>query len=540
MVTYFIHININYNMRIIFTLSFLVFLIAIISAQNLVSNPGFEKCDNCGQFGNFGVEFNFTNNSNKPVDWFGVTFGTSDIRQETPNSGRRHGGFYNFGKFEYLGNVLNEPLVAGAEYELRCFLGVSGDSEFSTDEIGFYFQQGMPIYQQAGPLKQLTPQLITPDQDFLPAGKYKEYKFTYIACGGEDHLVIGRFKELSKADTLFVGKKRSGSPIYCYTIIDDVELKLIQNVADLLPEKIEICQGSSQKIGLPAGAPDRQVLWSNGNTSDSIEIGDTDSIVWVEIKVRKDCPSIRDSVTIVHKSKISSLLPDEISICKGIAQNISVNPSGLSNPKWNNGNTTFTNNVSVPGWYVIIADSDCGLVTDSILVKEIASLKQDQIYTSDTCFSAGLKIEAQANPELNFYWSNGSKSNVLEVDSPGIYIVTVSNVCESVYDTVLVLDKLTAEEIFKMPNTFTPNGDQLNDNLKPVIDPKFENKINSFLFLVYNRWGKKVFETNNFREAWIPKNDDQMESYIYHIQANIQSCPGIIRDKKVGTVTLVR
>ena len=527
-------------MRIIFTLFFLVFFIAFACAQNLISNPGFEKCDKCGQFGNSGVEFNFTGNSNKPVDWFGVTFGTSDIRQETPHSGRRHGGFYNFGKFEYLGNVLDAPLQAGAEYELSCYLGVSGDSEFSTDEIGFYFQQGIPLYQQSEPLKQLTPQLVTADQDFLPLGKYKQYKFRYIACGGEDHLVIGRFKDLSKGDTLFVGKKRSGSAIYCYAIVDDVVISLINPIANLLPDKVEICSGGKQKIGIAAGAVGRQVLWSNGSTADSIEIASTDSLVWVETKVRKDCPPIRDSMQVVQKEKLSNLLEDEISICKGRSQSIAVNPSGLNNPKWNNGNNTFSIEVSVPGWYVINAESECGPVTDSILVREIAPLNQNQVDTKDTCFIAGLKLEAIENIENNYFWNNGARTNVIKVDSPGVYIVTVSNVCESVVDTVLVLDKLTANEIFQMPNTFTPNGDQLNDHLKPVIDPKFESKINSFKFLVYNRWGHKMYESNNYREAWVPKNDDLMESYIYLIQASIRSCPGVINDKKVGTVSLIR
>lgn len=527
-------------MRILIVGWFLTWCLGFLTAQNLVSNPGFEKCDKCGQFGNSGVEFNFTGNSNKPVDWFGVTFGTSDIRQETPHTGRRHGGFYNFGKFEYLGNVLDAPLQAGAEYELSCYLGVSGDSEFSTDEIGFYFQQGIPLYQQSEPLKQLTPQLVTADQDFLPSGKYKEYKFRYIACGGEDHLVIGRFKDLSKGDTLFVGKKRSGSTIYCYTIIDDVVLSLINPIANLLPDKVEICPGGNQKIGIAAGAVGRQVLWSNGSTADSIEITATDSLVWVEIKVRKDCPPIRDSIQVVQKEINSSLLADEISICKGRSQTIAVNPSGLNNPKWNNGNNTFSIEVSVPGWYVINAESECGPVSDSILVKEIAPLSQNQVYTKDTCFIAGLKLEAIANIENNYFWNNGARSNVIEIDSPGVYTVTVSNVCESVVDTVLVLDKLTADEIFQMPNTITPNGDQLNDHLKPVIDPKFESKINSFKFLVYNRWGHKMYESNNYREAWVPKNDDLMESYIYLIQASIRSCPGVINDKKVGTVSLIR
>jgi hypothetical protein len=124
-----------------------------------------------------------------------------------------------------------------------------------------------------------------------------------------------------------------------------VELSLINPIANLLPDKVEICPGGNQKIGITAGAIGRQVLWSNGSTADSIEITATDSLVWVEIKVRNDCPPIRDSIQVVQKEINSNLLADDISICKGRSQTIAVNPSGLNNPKWNNGNNIYSN-----GW----------------------------------------------------------------------------------------------------------------------------------------------------------------------------------------------
>ncbi|MBK7816068.1 MAG: hypothetical protein IPJ60_00015 [Sphingobacteriaceae bacterium] len=64
----------------------------------------------------------------------------------------------------------------------------------------------------------------------------------------------------------------------------------------------------------------------------------------------------------------------------------------------------------------------------------------------------------------------------MEIDSPGVYTVTVSNVCESVVDTVLVLDKLTADEIFQMPNTITPNGDLVERSSQPVMIPNLKVK----------------------------------------------------------------
>jgi len=49
-----------------------------------------------------------------------------------------------------------------------------------------------------------------------------------------------------------------------------------------------------------------------------------------------------------------------------------------------------------------------------------------------------------------------------------------------------------------MPNAFSPNDDRLNDSISPKIT--FEPK--EYHFLIYDRWGAEVFETNNSNEAW--------------------------------------
>jgi gliding motility-associated-like protein len=49
-----------------------------------------------------------------------------------------------------------------------------------------------------------------------------------------------------------------------------------------------------------------------------------------------------------------------------------------------------------------------------------------------------------------------------------------------------------------MPNVFTPNGDGINDEIKPVL-----LGIDKFVcFKVYNRWGNLVFETRDREKGW--------------------------------------
>ena len=89
-------------------------------------------------------------------------------------------------------------------------------------------------------------------------------------------------------------------------------------------------------------------------------------------------------------------------------------------------------------------------------------------------------------------------------------------------------------EIF-MANAFTPDGNNYNDRIKPILTfrPKF------YFFAVYDRWGSKVFETDNADEYWYGKINGKKNAppgvYIYYLK--ITTSGNIILEKK-GTITL--
>ncbi|MEP7195526.1 MAG: gliding motility-associated C-terminal domain-containing protein [Saprospiraceae bacterium] len=350
-----------------FILLFLLFDLKIKS-QNLISNPGFEKCELCGRFGNQGVEFNYLDGANNPVDWFGVTEGSSDIRSTLPYMGKRHGGFFSFGKFEYLGNVLTMPLEPGAEYQFSFWLEVEEAGSYSLDEIGVFIHKGLPHYSGLKYLgEKLTPNFTTPDGEYLPVNKYKQYSFNYKACGGEDHVIIGRFSNLGKNDTMFIGKGRPSS-VYPYTYVDDVELIKIKNAADLLlPDLISLCKDEKIRIGIIPGY--QMVKWSNGETGDSIELKSSDTKIYVEAKFDENCPAILDSVIIITKPNILDevdLIPDTICLSENLK--IQISNTNYSTYLWNTGKMDSILEVKDTGSYSVIAYSTCHEVRDKTVV----------------------------------------------------------------------------------------------------------------------------------------------------------------------------
>jgi gliding motility-associated-like protein len=95
-----------------------------------------------------------------------------------------------------------------------------------------------------------------------------------------------------------------------------------------------------------------------------------------------------------------------------------------------------------------------------------------------------------------------------------------------------------------VPNVFTPdNGDNLNGIWRPVglgIYTLVENQLASYRLEIYNRWGQRVFETEDLQQGWDGtfNGRNALEGvYVYRISA--QGLDGKVINKK-GTLTLLR
>ncbi len=85
-----------------------------------------------------------------------------------------------------------------------------------------------------------------------------------------------------------------------------------------------------------------------------------------------------------------------------------------------------------------------------------------------------------------------------------------------------------------IPNSFTPNGDGLNDTFGA-----YGEAIKDFKMQVYNRWGQMIFESNNVNNQWDGTHQGEkvpMGSYVYKVIAK-----GVVgkQTTKDGTVNIV-
>jgi gliding motility-associated-like protein len=88
-------------------------------------------------------------------------------------------------------------------------------------------------------------------------------------------------------------------------------------------------------------------------------------------------------------------------------------------------------------------------------------------------------------------------------DQDGIFqfeVVRWDNGCVSNPQNYYATIELCPNEIFYIPNSFTPNGDERNNTFKPIITSGVD--LFNYSFYIYNRWGQVIWESYNPNTGW--------------------------------------
>lgn len=135
---------------------------------------------------------------------------------------------------------------------------------------------------------------------------------------------------------------------------------------------------------------------------------------------------------------------------------------------------------------------------------------------SDFCESDFVELVVQGFFN-NYQWSTGETTDIIEVNKPGTYSVTASNeYCENKGTFTIQ----PCDYIFYIPNSFTPNGDGLNDAFS--ITTIHKTQMVNFKIVIFNRWGQKLFESYDPDFRWDGTYKGQMvaanQVYTYLIE----------------------
>ena len=195
------------------------------------------------------------------------------------------------------------------------------------------------------------------------------------------------------------------------------------------------------------------------------------------------------------------------------------------------------------GEYTLLATDIMGCTDQKTVQLEVSLIPVAAFHGTDTLeVGSGYILDAGAGL-AHYLWNTGDTTESIKIKAEGMYSVGMESLSGCVGMDSIYL-KIKAEEIpsnfFYIPNAFTPDGDGNNDIFKPVpINP--ELSIVNCQLSIFDRWGGKVFSSDDFPIGWDGKKNGEPcpgGVYVYKIVFAVDGVAG--NQEQVGTVILVR
>jgi len=161
---------------------------------------------------------------------------------------------------------------------------------------------------------------------------------------------------------------------------------------------------------------------------------------------------------------------------------------------------------SIPGSYSVTYTTPSvvcpGTENFSIVIESIPVVNGGP----DQTICLGSSVTLSGSGAVNYFWNNGLTNGVPYLPSVGqtqfiVQGATNANCISS--DTVLVTVENCSQEdslIYWIPNTFTPDNDEYNQNWNVVFYSGFDQY--SFELSLFNRWGELIWESFDLNAGW--------------------------------------
>jgi gliding motility-associated-like protein len=330
------------------------------------------------------------------------------------------------------------------------------------------------------------------------------------------------------------GKYWAKAQNYCGMDSVNFRVELLQPPTVNLGNDTVYCGALNRTLDATFNDPTVSYQWKSGQTTPII-VATTPGVYGV--KLSNYCGIAIDSIALVLYQTPKPNLGNDTVFCDGVT---SITKSvSISNPTetylWSTGNTGRTETFTSPGLYWVKVSTPCGDYTDSLKIglssTPVVNLGKD----TSLCGDFKLVLDA-TQPGMRYLWHpNGETTPSIVATKQIIYSVDVTNSagCTGKGDIQINGNCISK---FWFPNSFTPNGDQLNESFKPVL-VNFEK----YEMRVFNRWGELLFLTTDADKGWDGTYQGAAcQSGVYFYTASFMATENNTRQFFKGEIHLVR
>ena len=366
------------------------------------------------------------------------------------------------------------------------------------------------------------------------------------------------FNNLSAGDYYFStidenGCLVAGDEVF-FTITEPLELTISTESGSVTCED---AQNGFIDITVVGGTPNYEYNWSsdNGFSSNNEDINEIPGGIYT-VNVN-DVNGCSNTLTIEITENEEMLIDTETSECINNDGTVTINIIG-GTPEYeynliSNGVTIETNNEGVftnleEGSYSVLVLDLFACEAGSEFILNGAPIADFNIDQYEFMLSNTPTDFTDSSTDLNissWEWDfgNGNTSNEQNPShlytEPGSYYITLSITDEYGCEDQISKEIQILQDYYSYtPDVFTPNDDGVNDTFSPSL---LNVNMNTYNLHIYDRWGKKIFETNNYEVGWDGKLKDgsmlppDMYSYKIIYQTNLGESK-----KEIGKIIMAR
>ena len=298
-------------------------------------------------------------------------------------------------------------------------------------------------------------------------------------------------------------------------------------------------------------------LYLSDSTSATPICTPLDSITYTVTAANSHGCKVSTQVPVVVQKKVSVTLPTDAKVCTDGLVSLPVSPVFVSDLGatylWNNAQYLNDPYSSDPlasvgrgsrDFSVVVHSGHCIPDTQTVQVQVVPTPDIEVSSSITTTPNAEVPLYAASHQQLSYQWfakdsfscADCRRTNLYPEQSQMVYVVGTNSTGCSVRDSVEInITGCDPGAIF-LPNTFTPNGDGLNDKLYVRTVALASLKY----FRVFDEWGQMVFETNNLNEGWDGNVNSKQAAtavYVYVLEGKCQNGYDVM---KTGNVTAIR
>ncbi len=257
--------------------------------------------------------------------------------------------------------------------------------------------------------------------------------------------------------------------------------------------------------------------WHTSATTSSINYNAPNTVVWVKVTDANNC-SDTAFAQISNGDTLHVDFGGDTQICQN--ESLVLNASqfgpfqGTVTYTWDNIPGSSSRTITQAGSYgVVVMDGRgcAGSDTIQLLVNPLPVIKLGNdtavCFTGKEIFTHSLTAKYSS-----IQWSNGSVDTMFIQNTAGPLSIVVSNDFGCEASDTIVVNEYCEPTVICFPNVITPNGDGINDDFiamecphVKIDDENYKGFIDNLIdihFVVINRWGIKMFESEDVMPLW--------------------------------------